>query len=91
MLDNLSTTELYPTSPLQHIKISHFAKNKNICCENFSFFKNPVMVCEYTFVLIPVVGYGAGSVCPQLLTTPVTGSLEWALLALVPHLQLLGC
>ena len=32
------------------------------------FFKSPVMLCDYVFTLIPSVGYGAASDCPQLLT-----------------------
>jgi hypothetical protein len=33
--------------------------------KNFDFFKNPVMLCEYVFVLILGVGYGAASECSQ--------------------------
>lgn len=36
--------------------------------EKFGFFKNPVMLCEYDFVLVPGVGYGAALDCPQRLT-----------------------
>jgi hypothetical protein len=35
---------------------------------NFGFLKNPIMLCEYVFVLIPDVGYGAASDCPHHLT-----------------------
>jgi hypothetical protein len=31
-------------------------------------FKNKKMLCEYNFVLIPDVGYGAASNCSQQLT-----------------------
>jgi hypothetical protein len=34
------------------------------CSENFGFFKNTVMLCDYAFVLIPGVGFGAASDCP---------------------------
>lgn len=34
----------------------------------------PVMLGEYSFVLIPEVGYGAASDCPQLLTTIISCS-----------------
>lgn len=35
--------------------------------ENFGFFKNPVTLREYDFVLIPGTKYGAASGCPQSL------------------------
>ena len=35
--------------------------------ENLGFFKNPVILCEYVFVLVPGEGYGAALVCPQSL------------------------
>jgi hypothetical protein len=46
-------------------------RTKEACSENFGFFKNPLVLCEYVFVLISGVGYGASSVCPQPLTTVV--------------------
>ena len=42
-----------------------------MCSENFGFFGKPVMLCEYVFVLIPGMRYGAASDCPQLLTITV--------------------
>jgi hypothetical protein len=33
--------------------------------ENFGFFKNLVMLCDFVFVLIPSMGYGAALDCPQ--------------------------
>jgi hypothetical protein len=33
----------------------------NMCDESFGFFKNPVVLCKYVFVLISGVGYGADS------------------------------
>ena len=41
-------------------------------CDNFHFVKNPVMLHEYVFVLIPDMGYGAVSNCPQR----ILGGLE---------------
>lgn len=38
------------------------------CSENSDLFENPVTLSEYVFVLMPGVGYGAASVCPQPLT-----------------------
>lgn len=34
------------------------------------------MVYEYVFVLIPAVGYGAASICPEPVTKTVSCSLE---------------
>ena len=41
---------------------------KDLCSKHLGFFKNIEMVQEYVFVLIPGVGYGAASDCPQQLT-----------------------
>jgi hypothetical protein len=40
------------------------------CRESFGFLKKKrtIMLCECFFVLIPGMGYGAASDCPQLLT-----------------------
>ena len=47
--------------------------------ENFDFFKNPVILYEYVFFLIPGVGYGAASVCPRQLTMIVSCSRRGAI------------
>ena len=36
-------------------------RTKEACSENFGFFKNPLVLCEYVFVLISGVGYGTAS------------------------------
>ena len=41
-------------------------------CDNFHFVKNPVMLHEYVFVLIPDMGYGAVSNCPQWIIMSVS-------------------
>jgi hypothetical protein len=43
-------------------------RQKKLCSENFGFSKNQVIICYVTMFFIPGVGYGAASVCPQLLT-----------------------
>ena len=51
------------------------------CSENFGLFKSPVMICEYVFVLIQGVGYGALSSCPQPLTVIVSCSRRGVIFA----------
>lgn len=48
------------------------AQQEAFAVKSSGFFKNPVILNEYAFVLIRGVGYGAVSVCPRLLTMIVS-------------------
>ena len=57
--------------PLNFLNISVFVLYFD-WCDNFHFVKNPVMLHEYVFVLIPDMGYGAVSNCPQRIIMSVS-------------------
>jgi hypothetical protein len=53
-----------------------------VCSENIGFLKKKtVVLCEHVFVLIPGVGYGAASGCPQPLTVIVSCSRRGVIFA----------
>jgi hypothetical protein len=71
-------------SPWQTFMHRHTQAGTHKHSENFCFFKNPITLCEYVFILILGVGYGTvpyASDCPQQLTVIVSYSRRGVIFA----------